>query len=223
LSASLREQKGDTIRIKDVFKSFLRSIRKKSEKASDFLKKVVAGIPRFLYRSRKTIFLVVVVVLVTLVFNFLIVSWFNNGASNNGNNGNGNNGVNDQTVPTTGTLYVNGLEIYGGDIKSDSGNDSIDWGELSIGDSKNASFYVQSTSDIGVELGLNVTNWTPPGIEDYITISWDYNGTLLSPGSEAPLVTVSLDVSSSGDFIDFIVANEVTSFGFDITVYASDS
>jgi len=160
---------------------------------------------------------------VTLVFNFLIVSWFNNGASNNGNNGNGNNGANDQTVPTTGTLYVSGLEIYGGDIKSDSGNGSIDWGELSLGDSKNASFYVQSTSDIDVELGLNVTNWTPPGIEDYITISWDYNGTLLGPSSEALLVTVSLDVSSSGDFIDFIVANEVTSFGFDITVYASDS
>jgi hypothetical protein len=74
-----------------------------------------------------------------------------------------------------------------------------------------------------VILGLNVTGWAPAGIEDFIGISWDYNGTLLSPGPEAIMVTVNLDVSSSGDFIDFIVANEVTSFGFDINVYASDS
>jgi hypothetical protein len=188
------------------------------EKAGDFLKKVVTGIPRFLYRSRKTILLIIVVVLVTLVFNFLVASWFNNGANNNGNNG-----VNDQTVPTTGTLYVSGLEIFGGDIESNSGNDFIDWGELSPGDSKNASFYVQSTSGVDVLLGLNVTGWTPAGIENYITISWDYNGTLLSLGQEALLVTVNLDVSSSGEFIDFIVANEVTSFDFDITVSASDS
>lgn len=67
-----------------------------------------------------------------------------------------------------------------------------------------------------------MTNWTPAGIEDYITISWDYNGTVLnSADSEPLLVTVNLNVSSSREFIDFLVDNSVTTFGFDITVYAS--
>jgi hypothetical protein len=178
----------------------------------------VAGIPRFLYNSRKAIFLIIVVVLVTLLSSFLIASW----VSNDANNG-ANSDVNDQTVPTTGTIYVSGLEIYGEDIESNSGRDFIDWGEFSPGTSKNAAFYVQSTSGVDVILGLNVTNWTPKGIEDYITISWDHDGALLSPNQEPLLVTVSLSVSSSEEFIDFLARNEVTEFGFDITVYASGS
>jgi hypothetical protein len=160
--------------------------------------------------------LIIVVVLVTLLFNFLIGSWVNNDANNGANNN-----VNGQTVSTTGTIHVSGLEIYGGDIKSEVGNDYIDWGELSPGDSKKASFYVQSTSGVNVILGLNVTDWAPAGIQSYIAISWDYNGTSLNLDQSPLLVTVSLDVSSSGEFVDFIVENEVTSFGFDMTVYAS--
>lgn len=150
--------------------------------------------------------------LVTLVFNFSIAFWVNNDA---------NNDANDRTIPTTGTISVRGLEIYGGDMKSDSGKDYIDWGELSLGTSKNASFYVQSTSNVDVELGLNVTDWTPAGIEDYLTISWDYNGTLLGPDQEPLLVTANLTVSSSEEFISYLVENMVTAFGFDITIYAS--
>jgi hypothetical protein len=187
------------------------------ENVGGFLKKGVSKIARFLYNSRKVILLIIVVVLVTLLFNFLIASWVNT----DGNDG--NDEVDDRTIPTTGTLYVRGLEIYGGDIKSESGNVYIDWGALTLGASKNATFYVRSNSNVDVELGLNVTNWTPAGIQDYITLSWDYNGTLLSsgPDQEPLMVTANLDVSSSGKFIDFIVANEVTAFGFDMTVYAS--
>jgi hypothetical protein len=221
--ACLRAEKG---RVEDIQRTAIFNFRCQSRWAAEnvggFLKKVVAGIPRFLYRLRKIILLVVVVALVMLVFSFLIASWFNNGASNNGNNGaNANDEINDQTIPTKGTLYVSGLDIYGGDTESESGNVYIDWGELTLGASKNASFYVRSNSNVDVELELNVANWTPAGIEDFIGISWDYNGTLLSPSSESLLVTVSLDVSLSGEFIDFIVDNGVTSFGFDMTVFAS--
>jgi hypothetical protein len=156
-----------------------------------------------------------VVVLVTLIFNFLMASWVHN-AANNGEN----NDANDQTIPTTGTISVRGLEIYGGDIKSDKGKTYIDWGELSPGASKNASFYVQSTSNVNAELGLNVTGWTPAGIKAYINISWKYNETRLSPQQKL-LVTLNIDVSSSGEFIRYIVENNVTAFGFDITIYAS--
>jgi hypothetical protein len=152
-------------------------------------------------------------VLATLIFIFLIASLLiNNDAKNDANN---------QTIPTTGTIYVSGLEIYGGDIKSESGKNYIDWGELSVGASKNVSFYVQTTSNVDVILGLNVTGWAPAGIEDYISISWSYNGTLLSSDQEPLWVTVNLDVSSSGEFISYLVANNVTAFSFDMTIYTS--
>ena len=192
----------------------LRYTLKRAKTPSAFLKKVVRAITHFLYRSRKTVLLVVATVLVTLISSFLIASWWfssNNYAPN---------GDYDRTVSTTGTITVQGLEIYGGDIKSEGANVYVDWGELTLGASKSASFYVKSTSNVDVELGLNVTNWLPTGIKDYVTISWNYNGTLLSP-TQAILATVNLEVASDGHFIDFLVQNGVTTFGFDMTIYAS--
>jgi hypothetical protein len=159
--------------------------------------------------------LVIAVVLITLLSSFLVTLWFSNSDY-------APSGEYDRTVPTTGTIKVQGLEIYGGDIKHDPEHDTVyvDWGELTLGASKNVTFYVKSTSNVDVELELNVTNWMPAGINDYITIRWDYNGTLLSPTQEI-LVTLTLEVASDGDFIDFLIENEVTAFGFDITIFAS--
>ena len=155
------------------------------------------------------------VFLITLILSFSIATWLSS-------NEYAPNEEYDRTVPTTGTIKVQGLEIYGGDIKYDPKFDTVyvDWGELTLGVYKNSSFYVKSNSTVDVELALNVTNWEPPGIDEYLTIYWDYNGTLLSPTQEV-FVTVTLEVASSSEFIDFLIENEVIDFGFDITVYAS--
>jgi hypothetical protein len=174
----LRAEKG---RVEAIQRSAIFNFRGPSRVAIEnivgFLKKVFSRIARFLFNSRKIVFLVIIVVLVTLFFNFLIASWFNN----NTNVGNEmNDEIKDRSISTTGTIYVRDLELYGGDIKSNAGEEYIDWGELYLGASKSASFYVRSNSNVDVELGLNVTNWMPAGIDDYIDISWDYNGTVLS-------------------------------------------
>ena len=150
-----------------------------------------------------------------LIFSFSIATWLSS-------NEYAPNGDYERNLPTTGTIKVEGLEIYGGDIKYDAASDTVyvDWGELTLGSYKNSSFYVKSNSTVDVGLEMNVTNWAPTGIEEYLTIYWDYNGTLLSPTQEI-FVTVTLEVASSGEFIDFLIENEVTDFGFDITVYAS--
>jgi hypothetical protein len=174
------------------------------------LKKIFINIAQFFYRKRKAILFIIAVVLVNIILTFLIVSLFNSYAPNG----------DDRSIPTVGAITLQGLEIYGGDIKVEGENVYVDWGDLTLGASKNASFYVKSTSNVDVELGLNVTDWDPIGIEEYLTISWDYNGTLLSPTQEIPVV-VNLHVASDGDFIDFLVTNEVTAFGFNMTIYAT--
>lgn len=216
------EKKEETVNVKNkgssitnILKNILRYVLKKAKKAGGFLKKSVMPVTRFLYSSRKTVLLVTAVFLVTLIFSFLIATWFSSDSY-------APNDEYDRNVPTTGTIKVQGLEIYGGDIKYDPGSDTVyvDWGELTLGVFKNSSFYVKSNSTIDVHLELNVTNWEPPGIEEYLVISWDYNGTSLSPYQEV-FVTVTLEVPATGDFIDFLVTNEVTAFGFDIIVYSS--
>lgn len=150
--------------------------------------------------------------LITLIFSCLLIAWFNAYFEPAGADG--------RTIPNTGAIYVKGLEIYGGDITSAAGNVTVDWGELFLGTSKNASFYVKSNSNINVTLGLNVTNWKPTGIEKYLTVSWDYDGTLLN-STQTIFVTLNLRVPSSQDFIDFLIEKSVTAFGFDMTIYAS--
>ena len=192
--------------------------RQTAQNIFDMLKTLAFRVLRFLYRSRKLILLIAVAILITLVLNFLIISLMGNTANSNDNDDE------DRTLPARGTIHVRGLEIYGGDIiTADSGNIYLDWGELTLGATKNASFYVLSNSNVDVELGLNVTNWVPPEIDHYFSISWDYNGTVLTsgPDQEPLLVTLSLNVAASKEFINFLVDNSVTDFGFDITVYAS--
>ena len=209
----LEKGRGKITHRKAVF-NFLRRIRWAVQSVIGFLKKLVAGILRFLYRNKKIVLLIAVVVLITVVFNFLIGAFFF------GNN-DGTNGEDDRTISTTGEISVKGLVIYGGDTEAEGNKVYIDWGELTLGASKNASFYVLSNSNVNVTLGLNVTDWLPTGIDDYIKISWNYDGTVLTPDRRPLLVTVNLNVASSKEFIDFLVDNSVTSFGFDMTVYAS--
>ena len=212
--------------LKNTLKNLLRYLFKKAKIVGGFLKKSVISGTRVLYRSRKTVLFVVVVFLATLLFSFLMATWFyGNDYAPNSNEPNNNEPDDnyDRNIPTTGNITVQGLEIYGGDIKYVPGNNSVyvDWGELSLGVYKNVSFNVRSSSNVNVTLALNVTNWTPLGIENYIDVYWDYNGTVLSSAKEELLVTVTLEVPSSADFIDFLVSNQVTSFGFDMIVYAT--
>jgi len=204
-----------TIRTSYRLPRILGFLQKKVNTAIQALKKRAIKLALFLFRSQKTVFLVFSVFLVALIFSFLVATLL--AGSDYKLNGNYT-----RTVSTTGSITVQGLEIYGGDVKYDPQYETVivDWGELALGAYKNASFYVRSNSNVDVELNMNVTNFAPPGIEDYITISWNYNGTLLNPTQEIP-ITVNLEIASSIEFIDFLIENEVMTFGFDMTIYAS--
>jgi hypothetical protein len=111
---------------------------------------------------------------------------------------------------------VTGLEVYGGNL---SGR-SIGWGTLNVGDSENVSFYVRSTSNVPIVLAFDVSDWYPPAMSSYLVLSWDYNGTCLRP-NQSILLTLTLASSSSEDFKNYLINNNVTSFNFDIHIYAA--
>jgi len=122
---------------------------------------------RFFWRSRRIILLIVFVAVVTLIANVLIALWLSRSY--------------ELAVPSVGTIYVTGVEAYGGDLKLVNGAVSIDWGTLKWGDSRSVSFYLRSTSSVPARLALNVTDWNPERMKDYATVSWNYNGTQLAP------------------------------------------
>jgi hypothetical protein len=81
--------------------------------------------------------------------------------------------------------------------------------------------YVKSVSNVRVALNIFLTDWDPVEISDYMTISWDYDGAQLDPGEIIP-VKITLSASSSDEFINYLVTNEIRRFDFDIHFVASD-
>jgi hypothetical protein len=118
-----------------------------------------------------------------------------------------------QNYTSRGYIYVTGVDIYGGDLQGNA----IQWDTLYIGDSKNVSFYVQSESNVPVILAYSASDWAPIGIDSYLSLSWDYNGTSLSQ-YQTIFVTLTLTSPFSTDFAKYLVDHNVTSFSFNIHI-----
>jgi hypothetical protein len=161
-----------------------------------------------LYSSRRTIFLIVVVVTITLILNVLIALWLRRSY--------------DVTIPTLGTVTVTGVEAYGGDLNSINGILTVDWGETIIGTSKNCSFYLRSKSNVPVTLTFNVSDWKPTSITPFMIVSWNYTGNPIVSNEEMP-IRISLKTVTSTEFFDYLITNKVTSFSFSITIKALES
>ena len=73
---------------------------------------------------------------------------------------------------------------------------NIAWGEIEAGDSASATIYVKNNGETGVVLSLDTDNWTPGTAEDYMDLSWNYNGASISPG-QVQTVVLTLSVSSN--------------------------
>ena len=89
---------------------------------------------------------------------------------------------------------------------------SIDWGEIEAGDSTSVTIYIKNNGDTDILLGLDSENWTPTNINDYTTLSWDDNGTALTPG-EVRVVKLTLKVDPD--------CPSMNNFGFDVVIIGS--
>lgn len=160
----------------------------------------------FLRSSKKTILLILIVAIASIAITTTISILLSK--------------INSLDVPSLGTIKTIGVEAYW-DPNFENKTEIIDWGTIWPGSSINKTFYIRSVSNFKATLNLNATNWNPANISEYITLSWNYNGTLVNPG-EIIQVTLTLSASSSNSFINYLIANDVKDFSFDITIDASE-
>jgi hypothetical protein len=123
------------------------------------------------------------------------------------------------SFPSLGTIKTIGVDSYY--LNYENKTEKLDWGVLDIGSSNSVTLLIKSTSNYDVILNLNVTDWTPENISDYLTISWDYKNTIMKPGEELN-VTLTLTSSSSSSFISYLIDNKVKTFNCDIHIVASE-
>jgi hypothetical protein len=170
----------------------------------------------FLKSSYKTLFLVAIVAIISVASTTLVSILLSESDS-------------EVYLPSLGTIKTIGVEVYW-DPNGENRIETLSWDEIKIEklewneiktETVNTTVYVKSVSNFIVTLNLNLTDWNPEAISDYITISWDYNGTRLNPSEVIP-VTITLSASSSDAFINYLVENEIKRFDVAIHFVASD-
>ncbi len=120
---------------------------------------------------------------------------------------------NEQNYSNNGYIYTTGVKIFGGELHGNA----IQWTSIYAGESTNTSFFVQSTSNVPVTISFIVTNWSPPGIGSFLSLSWDYNGLPIYP-NQTILVTLTLTSQSSDGFINYLINDNVTTYSFNLQI-----
>lgn len=172
---------------------------------------------KFLRSSRKTILLMTITVVVTLVISSIISVWLSK--------------ISNLKIPSVGNIRTQGLEAYW-DQDLANKTETLDWGMIRSGASKNVSVYLQSTSNFETTFNLTTGNWTfwnsdneiaagPSNSTLHMYLTWDYDNSAVHPG-EVRKVTLTLYARLSSEFIEFLIVSDVKAFSFDIHICTSE-
>lgn len=116
------------------------------------------------------------------------------------------------TIHTHGQISTLGLDVY-----ADSGctlpATTIDWGRIGQGGTSETQLYCKLSGNTPSTLIMSTSNYVPAEAEQFLTLTWDYDVSIVQPG-ETKMVTLVLHVSQSVfGFEDF---------WFDITLGAAE-
>jgi len=140
------------------------------------MKTLSPSVVRFLRSPKKTIPLILVVIVATIATSTAISVLLSR--------------TTHFYVSSLGTIKTLGVEAYW-DPNLENKTEVLNWGNITTGTSKNATLYIRSISNIDTILYLNATNWNPAILSEYMTLSWNYNGTTVHP-SEIIQITLTL-------------------------------
>lgn len=89
---------------------------------------------------------------------------------------------------------------------------SISWGNISPGGTINQTVYVKNTGNTAETLNMTTSNWSPSIASQYLTITWNQEGTILQPDAT---VAATLTLTAAAD------TENLTNFGFNIAITGS--
>jgi len=114
------------------------------------------------------------------------------------------------SISNTGSVKTIGVGVYWDAVCTNKVS-SISWGAIEPGSTKNFTVYIRNEGTSSVTLSMSTSNWSPSSASNYISLSWNYVGQVLSPNQ---VVQVKLILSISASITG------ITNFSFDITISA---
>jgi len=92
--------------------------------------------------------------------------------------------------------------------------ENVEWQMIAPGEVKTRTVYILSRSNIDINLSMTTKHWLPLVSADFISLSWDKEGQVLSPKQSIEAVltlTVSPDIQ------------DIAEFGFVITITGEEA
>jgi len=111
-------------------------------------------------------------------------------------------------VPSVGIVKAVGVGVYW-DENCTSRVTEIDWGFIEPGGLVNVMIFLRKEGNAPIVLSISTENWDPPNASEYITLSWDYAGQTVNPGTVLK-INLTLAVSSN--------VTGIMNFTFDIVI-----
>lgn len=101
-------------------------------------------------------------------------------------------------LPSSGNIAAINVGLYS-DYECTQGLESLDWGDLAPGETVNRVIYLKNTGNTEISLSMTVANWNPSIANGPISLTWNREGALLSPGGvTTATLTLATDEDISG-------------------------
>jgi hypothetical protein len=188
------------------------------------MKSHLQSLSKFLRPSRKTMLLIVVFALATLLLSTAISLWLYKPIAETFYQ------TFNRQLPSSVNIKTIGLKVYW-DSNLTNESTMVTWPLALPGESYNTTLYFQSASNVNTYLELETTNWVflnsngaivsgpSNNNTNFINLTWDYSNTVLSPKQIVP-VTLTLSIDNSANMLEFLIDNQVTQFNFDMIISA---
>ena len=117
-----------------------------------------------------------------------------------------------QTIPSDGTITTVNVGVYS-NSECTQNCTSISWGALYPGNSTSKIVYVKNTGTVPITLTMTTATWTPTDADDYLTLDWDQQDTVLNVGDS---VSANITLTAASD------TGELQDFNFNIVITGTD-
>jgi hypothetical protein len=111
-------------------------------------------------------------------------------------------------IESTATVKVVGVGTYE-DENCYFPLTNMSWGFLDPGETKNFTAYVKNESNVPISLRMYTENWLPENASDFISFSWNYDGSSM-PVDSVIQVVFFLEISSE--------ISGISAFSFDVVI-----
>jgi len=114
-------------------------------------------------------------------------------------------------IPSLATLKVVGIGVYE-DPGCTVSVAQIEWGMVEPGDGTTFDAYIKNESNVPITLTMYTENWNPANASNFISLSWDYNGSEIPVDGSIPVAfLLNVDPATAG----------IDSFSFTIVIVGS--